>query len=169
MPVQRKVFRIEQMSGAPAPIAPAAVDAPHHHEILAELKALQDLIERQTEAARALQAQALNAQEFHKPDAATLEPGGMCRLTGLSAMARRKPYQLFSTYEGAGDRQLLTVGQSAMRRATAGRIWDACLAGQKVANSEAIAAAATRTAIVSQGTGKPMPVPLKLGSFSNSR
>jgi hypothetical protein len=31
---------------------------------------------------------------------ATLEPGGMCRLTGLSAMARRKPYQLFSTYEG---------------------------------------------------------------------
>jgi transposase InsO family protein len=59
--------------------------------------------------------------------------------------------------------------QSAMRRATAGRMWDACLAGQKVASSEAIAAAATRTAIVSQGTGKPMPVPLKLGSFSNSR
>jgi hypothetical protein len=30
----------------------------------------------------------------------TLEPGGVCRLTGLSAMGQRKPYQLFSSYEG---------------------------------------------------------------------
>lgn len=59
--------------------------------------------------------------------------------------------------------------QSAMRRATAGRMRDACRAGQKVASSEAIAAAPTRIAIVRQGIGKPMPVPAKLGSFSNSR
>jgi hypothetical protein len=39
---------------------------------------------------------------LHAVDAgiATLEPGGVCRLTGLSAMGRRKPYQLFSSYEG---------------------------------------------------------------------
>jgi hypothetical protein len=31
---------------------------------------------------------------------ARLEPGGTCRLLGLSAMSRRQPYQLFSSYEG---------------------------------------------------------------------
>jgi chemotaxis protein CheZ len=80
MPVQRKVFRIEQMSGAPTAIAPAAADAPHHHEILAELKALQELIEHQTQAAQAVQAQALKAQESRKSDTATLEASGLRQL-----------------------------------------------------------------------------------------
>src|SRR4051812_28583581 len=80
MPVQRKVFRIEQMSGAPVAIAPAVADAPHHHEILIELKALRELIARQTQEAQAVQAQALKAQESRRSDAATLEPGGLRQL-----------------------------------------------------------------------------------------
>ena len=83
MPLQRKVFRIEQMHDAPMPIADGAADAPHHREILAELKALQDLIERQAQtqqaqAKQALQAQASQAQR--KSDASTLEPGGLRQL-----------------------------------------------------------------------------------------
>jgi chemotaxis protein CheZ len=54
MPVQRKVFRIEltKPMGAPEPAAPGsppaggAVSALHHQQILTELQALRDLIER---------------------------------------------------------------------------------------------------------------------------
>jgi len=47
MPVQRKVFRIEQMSaiGAPAEML-GSTSSRHQQEVLAELKALHDLIER---------------------------------------------------------------------------------------------------------------------------
>jgi chemotaxis protein CheZ len=57
MPVQRKVFRIEQMNAAAAPSQAATVPGTasngaasglHQHDILTELKALRDLIERQT-------------------------------------------------------------------------------------------------------------------------
>ena len=41
--------------------------------------------------------------------------------------------------------------------------------GQAVAASEASAVAATRTAMLTQGTGKPWPALSKLGSFWNSR
>ena len=61
------------------------------------------------------------------------------------------------------------VGQSAMRRATAGRILDAWRAGQTVARIEATAAAATSTAMLAQGIGKPTPEAFSSSSFLNSR
>jgi hypothetical protein len=61
------------------------------------------------------------------------------------------------------------VGQSAMRRATAGRILDAWRAGQTVARTEATAAAATSTAMLAQGIGKPTPEAFSSSSFLNSR
>ena len=48
MAVQRKVFRIEQSMGAVARRAPSVVvdgDAPHRHELMAEIKALRAIIE----------------------------------------------------------------------------------------------------------------------------
>ncbi|MEA2905980.1 MAG: chemotaxis protein CheZ [Alphaproteobacteria bacterium] len=59
MPVQRKVFRIEQMTAISAAAAGAlsgAVSARHQQEILAELKALQDLIERRAGSAREMES-----------------------------------------------------------------------------------------------------------------
>jgi hypothetical protein len=61
------------------------------------------------------------------------------------------------------------VGQSAMRRATAGRILDAWRAGHTVARIEATAAAATSTAMLAQGIGKPTPEAFSSSSFLNSR
>src|SRR6266699_576243 len=55
MPVQRKVFRIEQMHPIARPaavVAGGAVAGPHQQDILAELKALRDLIERRTAGGR---------------------------------------------------------------------------------------------------------------------
>jgi chemotaxis protein CheZ len=54
MPVQRKVFRIEQMGPLATPAAAFAGDAVselHQQEILTELKALRDLMERRERAA----------------------------------------------------------------------------------------------------------------------
>jgi Domain of unknown function (DUF1707) len=61
------------------------------------------------------------------------------------------------------------VGQSAMRRATAGRILEAWRAGQTVARTEAMAAAATSTVMLAQGMGKPTPEAFSSWSFLNSR
>ena len=55
MPVQRKVFRIEQMHPIARPaavVAGGAVAGPHQQDLLAELKALRDLIERRTAGGR---------------------------------------------------------------------------------------------------------------------
>jgi len=59
--------------------------------------------------------------------------------------------------------------QSAMRRATAGLVAAARRAGQRVASTEAAAVTATSTAMLVQGTGKPMSAALISGSFLNSR
>jgi chemotaxis protein CheZ len=68
MPIQRKVFRIERMNSAPAADSERTPSAsPQQREIIAELKALQNLIERQTSALR-------------KADPATLEPDGLRQL-----------------------------------------------------------------------------------------
>ena len=77
MPVQRKVFRIEQMNSAGAPSQAATVSGGtasngtisslQQHDILIELKALRDLIEQQ-----AAGAQPINAGQFG--------PGGLRQL-----------------------------------------------------------------------------------------
>jgi chemotaxis protein CheZ len=67
MPIQRKVFRIERMDGASVADTERAPAGPQQREILAELKALQNLIERQTGALR-------------KADPGTLEPNGLREL-----------------------------------------------------------------------------------------
>jgi chemotaxis protein CheZ len=59
MPIQRKIFRIESMSAAPAAEIDRKATAPQQHEILAELKALQKLIERQSGALRKAEPNAL--------------------------------------------------------------------------------------------------------------
>ncbi len=70
MPLQRKVFRIEQMSptgAAAAVFAGEAVSGLREQEILTELKALRDLIERRLASGPAI-------------DASEVEPDGLRRL-----------------------------------------------------------------------------------------
>src|SRR5262249_35101916 len=67
MPIQRKVFRIERMNGAPAAETEQATAAPEPSDILAELKTLQNLIQRQTGT-------------LSKADPGTLEPNGLRQL-----------------------------------------------------------------------------------------
>ncbi len=69
----------------------------------------------------------------------------------------------------AAGGQLGSGSQSAIRRATAGRILAAWRAGQAVARTEATAAASTSTAILVHGIGKPMPAPFRSLSLLNSR
>ena len=126
MPVQRKVFRIEQMhpiATAGAITAGEAVSAPPSQEIVAELKALRDLIERQTGGA-------------HGPDAGTGEPSGLRQLRDNTdiihrALCRTKA-EVATLYAG-------TFSAAGQPRAT--RELDAVVDGTESATRRILAAA----------------------------
>ena len=126
MPVRRKVFRIEQMhpiATAGAITAGEAVSAPHSREIVAELKALRDLIERQTGGA-------------HGPDAGTGEPSGLRQLRDNTdiihrALCRTKA-EVATLYAGTF---------SAAGRSRATRELDAVVDGTESATRRILAAA----------------------------
>jgi chemotaxis protein CheZ len=67
MPVERKVFRIEQMNAVRAPAAAGDGAVPQQHEILIKLNALHDLIERRMDGACPI-------------DPGVIEPGGLRQL-----------------------------------------------------------------------------------------
>jgi chemotaxis protein CheZ len=122
MPVQRRVFRIEQMHSVARPsavVAGAAAAGPQQPDIsqpdvLAELKALRDLIERRTGGGRA-------------PDADAAEPNGLRQLrdntdTIHQALSRTKQ-EIATLYAGAfcdagrprATRELDAVAEGAER------------------------------------------------------
>jgi hypothetical protein len=91
------------------------------------------------------------------------------RCTGGPAFAAVPWTMPVGVFEPTAGQRPAGVGQSAMRRATAGRILDAWRAGQTVARTEARAAVATSTAMLAQGIGKPTPEAFSSSSFLNSR